>query len=328
MCPHLFWSVWSLAWPLLLLSQRTFLVLHWVRRWIVAICISSPWCSLLGAELWESHFGGDSWNSSVLVQKDSFFFKHKQFCSVPAAGTQHFLSMGKDLCGSLPWVQICLAGKSGLVGCAENQVFSAPCAEQLSCWRAGISPCAVGLDAELVQEMLLKCTARIWASTRHESLVVSRKQVPLCKDHTGFFHWICQKMDGALQFLCPLLPRVLWKHFRNMPQIGLQWDQGKRAWKTPWEPGLSWQAVEPHNSGLLSWGTAFQELCQSDLAFYRIRLFQISAEQGLSFPGLICSRTEHILWCSVFSLLESWGTNTSWDPAFSSGQRRCHNTEV
>lgn len=127
------------------ISKEVF-VTHWVRRLVVAICASSPSSSVLGAELWESHFGGDSWSSSVLVQKDTIYSSstnNSALCLQLGPST----SMGKDLCGFLLWVQ-------GSQGFAENQVFPALCAEQLSCWRAGILPSA--LSAGSVQETLLK----------------------------------------------------------------------------------------------------------------------------------------------------------------------------
>lgn len=72
-----------------------------------------------------------------------------------------------------------------------------------------------------------------------------------------------------------------------------------------------WQSTVPHNSVLISRGMGFQELCQSDLAFYRIRLFQIMGEQELSFHGLIWKAPEYNIFHGAQCLLAGKQKNKS-----------------
>lgn len=104
-----------------------------VRRLDVAICISSPSSSLLGAELWESHFGGDSWSSSVFGSKRQFILQ-VLFCGCSWDPALPFHGRRSVWICAVRADRACQ--KSGLLGSAANQVFSLFLLSVHSSWAA------------------------------------------------------------------------------------------------------------------------------------------------------------------------------------------------
>lgn len=171
------------------------------------------------------------------------------------------------------------------------------------CWKPGVSS-PLCRTAELLKgwDLTQCCWAGCWISARN-AFEIHGQNLGLYQTRVlGGFQKTDPTFVKTVQAFCTVFAKRWMEPCNSCVLCSLKFSgsisgtchklacSGTRARgleKMPWEPGLSWQAVVPHNSGLTSWGIGFQELCQSDLAFYRIRLFQISAEQELSFCGLI-----------------------------------------
>lgn len=96
---------------------------------------------------------------------------------MPAAGTERFSSIGKDLNGFLCWAQSASCKeqrKSGLAGLDKNQVLPAVHAEQLCVWRTDILPCSVGWYVELLQKKKKKKVELLQVAVPHNFALISR----------------------------------------------------------------------------------------------------------------------------------------------------------
>lgn len=160
---------------------------------------------------------------------------------MPAAGTERFSSIGKDLNRFLCWAQSASCKeqrKSGLAGLDKNQVLPAVHAEQLCVWRTDILPCGAAWYVELLQK--------------------KKKKLNYCKLLCPItLHWYPEEWHS--------------RNFASDPacyRIELFQTTGGLIWKAP-------QSNMFHGAGfLLCWKAEEQHLAVTDLWFTKNEVAQ------------------------------------------------------